>query len=144
MSETQQTLFNKRVSRLLIAGAFVLLAIYLARSTPDPEAVEITPSPPDRVRQTTSEGFEVSDAFYRTIIDNNLFRPLGWTPPRPIEPYRLLGTRLLTDKNTSPQAILQSTATNKTHIVTIGDKLDADTQAIDIQSKQIRLETAGQ
>ena len=35
--------------------------------------------------------FQNSD-FYHTIIDNNLFRPLGWTPPRPQEPYRLLGT----------------------------------------------------
>ena len=36
--------------------------------------------------------FEISETYYRTIIDNNLFRPLGYrTPPRPIEPYRLLG-----------------------------------------------------
>ena len=28
--------------------------------------------------------FQQSD-FYRTLIDNNLFRPLGWTPPRPAD-----------------------------------------------------------
>lgn len=40
----------------------------------------------------TSSGMELQprhqSEFYRTIIDNNLFRPLGWTPPRPKEPYR--------------------------------------------------------
>ena len=44
---------------------------------------------------TTSPIFD-SETFYRMIINNNLFRPLGWTPPRPIEPYRLLGTLLPT------------------------------------------------
>ena len=45
--------------------------------------------------------FQHSD-FYRTIIENNLFRPLGWTPPRPVEPYRLIGTILPIDANTPP------------------------------------------
>ena len=41
--------------------------------------------------------------FYRTIIDNNLFRPLGWEPERPKEPFRLIGTRTPTDGRTSPK-----------------------------------------
>ena len=82
--------------------------------------------------------------FYRTLIDNNLFRPLGWTPPRPIEPYSLIGTIIPRDRNTvSPQAIIQATAANKTHIVTIGEKLDANTKVTDIQPKQVTLEKAG-
>ena len=74
--------------------------------------------PVDAVRRGVplSVAFD-ADAFYRTIIDNNLFYPLGWTPPRPTEPYRLIGTKLAIDANTLPQVIIQSTAGEKTYIV---------------------------
>lgn len=91
-------------------------------------------------RRTQTQGTE---GFYRTIIDNNLFRPLGWRPPRPREPYRLLGTILPKDTNTPKQAILQRTTASSTNIVSIGDKLDADTRVVDIQPKQVTLEKAG-
>ena len=94
-------------------------------------------------QQETLTNFQNSD-FYHTIIDNNLFRPLGWTPPRPIEPYRLLGTLVARDANTPPRAILQTTAGNKTQIVTTGEKLDADTEIVEIRDKQVTLETNGQ
>ena len=90
-----------------------------------------------------TDDFQDSD-FYRTIIDNNLFRPLGWRPPRPREPYRLIGTIIPTDGITDARAILETTRGNTIHTVTQGDTLDADTTVIDIQSKQITLEKAGQ
>lgn len=86
-----------------------------------------------------------SDPFYRTIIDNNPFRPLGWTPPRPSESYRLLGTiRFPRDVNIPPKAILQTTPGNTTYIVALGEMLDADTEVVNICQKQITLETNGQ
>ncbi len=81
--------------------------------------------------------------FYRTIIDNNLFHPLGWRPARPKESFRLLGTRISTDGKTSPQAIIQGVQGNKIHIVTAGDLLSKDTTVTDIQSKQVTLEKSG-
>ena len=87
--------------------------------------------------------FQNSD-FYRTIIDNNLFRPLGWTPPRPQESYRLLGTIIPTDAKISPKAIIQDTIGNQTHIVTIGDTLNPDTHVTDIQTKHVTLKKNGQ
>lgn len=81
--------------------------------------------------------------FYRTIIDNNLFRPIGWRPARPKESFRLLGTRISTDGSTSPQAIIQATPGNKTYILTTGDTLSKDTTLTDIQPKQVTLETTG-
>ena len=81
--------------------------------------------------------------FYRTIIDNNLFRPLGWRPQRPKEPYRLLGTILPKDTNAQPKAILQTTAGNKLYTLSVGEKLDADTTLTHIQPKQITLATKG-
>lgn len=90
-----------------------------------------------------TDDFQGSD-FYRTIIDNNLFRPIGWRPPRPREPYRLIGTIIPTDGITDARAILQTTRGNTTYTVTQGDTLDVDTTVIDIQAKQITLEKAGQ
>ena len=90
-----------------------------------------------------TDDFRDSD-FYRTIIDNNLFRPLGWRPPRTREPYRLIGTLIPTDGITDARAILQTTRGNTTYTVTQGDIFDTDTTVIDIQAKQVTLEKAGQ
>lgn len=113
MSETQRTLFNnRRVSGLLIAGALLLLLIIVGvsfRFPSTPEEVKARPDPePPRVRLASPPVFD-SKTFKRTIIDNNLFCLLGWTPPRFIEPYRLLDTLLSRDGDTPPQTILQMT-----------------------------------
>ena len=114
------------------------------RHAPEPIKVQTWFPEPRRVQQRTPAVFD-TETYYRTIIDNNLFRPLGWTPPRPVEPYQLLGTILPTDEKIPPQAIIQvSTAGNKTHIVSIGDTLDADTKIVDIQPKQVVLDRTGQ
>ena len=81
--------------------------------------------------------------FYRTIINNNLFRPLGWRPARSKESFRLLGTRIPTDGKTLPQAIIQATPGNKTYILTTGDTFSTDTTVTDIQLKQVTLEKTG-
>ena len=81
--------------------------------------------------------------FYRTIIDNNLFRPLGWTPPRQRYPYRLLGTLIPKDRNIPKKAVLQATVGNTTHTVHIGEGLGEYTLT-DIQPKQVILEKDGE
>ena len=147
MSETQRTFFNKRACGLLIAGAFVLLVpLFFALQTPTIETQSVTviePPAERRVRLTSPRVFE-TEAYYRTIIDNNLFRPLGWRPPRPIEPYRLIGTILPRSANTPPKVIIQTTAGNQTHIVSLGEKIDASTEVVGIEAKQVTLSIGGQ
>jgi len=92
--------------------------------------------------QETLKDFQSSD-FYRTLIDNNLFRPLGWRAARPTEPYRLIGTLIPTDDQTPRQAIVQRTTTQSTDTVTIGETLDTGTTVVDIQPKQVTLEKDG-
>ena len=99
---------HRRACGLLIAGALVLLSIVGVVRVPSPlppipdvSAVKEIPNSPPRLgeqpralwraRFHSSDLLSLQSDFYRTIIDNNLFRPLGWTPPRPIEPYRLIG-----------------------------------------------------
>jgi len=109
----------------------------LAISTATVSTLEV----PDR---STAGAPQVPPDFYRTILENNLFRPLGWRPARPREPYRLLGTLIPCDGKSKAQAILQKNFAGKTYTVTIGDQLDADIIVIDIQTKQVTLEKAGQ
>lgn len=153
MSENRSTLFNKRAGGLWIAGVFVLLLIvgvvrFLSsapvRREPEPVTVQTAEPEPRRVHQPPPPVFDVSETYYSTIIENNLFRPLGWRPSVPREPYRLLGTKLATDANTPPQAILQSTAGQTTYIVSIGEKIDASTEVVSIESKQVTLSTNGE
>ena len=110
---------------------------------PEEWIISETPVPPPCVRLAPPAVFD-SDSFYRTIIDNNLFRPLGWRPPRPIEPYRLIGTVLPRSANTPPTAIIQTTAGKKNYIVTTGEPLDASTEVVSIEGKAVTLETDGQ
>lgn len=86
--------------------------------------------------------FGENEAFYKTIIDNNLFRPLGWTPPNNEPAYSLEGTAVNQDGVIS-QATLLERRSNRYHFVTIGTELDGMTVK-DIQAKQIILDKGGE
>lgn len=81
--------------------------------------------------------------FYHTIIDNNLFRPLGWTPSRPVSLYRLLGTLVsgATDTVWVSKAIIA--VRGEVRVVEIGDSLDSETKVLGIDRHSVLLETAG-
>lgn len=98
-------------------------------------------SPAPRISLTTPE-FDV-ETFKRTIIDNNIFRPLGWTPPRPVEPYRLIGTLLPRGANSLAQAVIESTSGKAISIVSVGEPLDPETTVVSIESKSVVLESGG-
>jgi hypothetical protein len=113
------------------------------RGAEETVAIKVVPVASVRSIDFTTAVFD-AEVFKRTIIENNLFRPLGWTPARPKEPYHLLGTILARDANTPPKAILQMTAGGRTYIVSTGDKIDALTEVVSIEAKQVTLETSGQ
>ncbi len=46
--------------------------------------------------------------------------------------------------NRPPTAIIETTAGNTRHIVTTGEKIDAETKVVSIESKQVVLETNGE
>ncbi len=98
----------------------------------------------DRGRQNRggSVDFGENAAFYKTIIDHNLFRPLGWTPPNNEPAYSLVGTAV--DPNGAiSQATLLEKRSNRYHFVTIGTKL-GDITVKDIQAKRVILDKAGE
>lgn len=85
--------------------------------------------------------FGENETFYKTIIDNNLFRPLGWTPPNNEPAYSLIGTAVDPNGRIS-QATLLEKRSNRYHFVTIGTKL-GDMTVKDIQAEQVILDKAG-
>ncbi len=99
---------------------------------------------PNRFRQRqnrASVDFGENAAFYKVIIDNNLFRPLGWKPPNNEPTYSLVGTAVDAD-GVIAQATLLEKRSNRYHFVTIGEKL-GDITVKDIQAKQVILEKDG-
>ena len=87
--------------------------------------------------------FGENAAFYKTIIDHNLFRPLGWTPPNNEPSYSLIGTKAVDANGAISQATLLEKRSNRYHFVTIGTKL-GDMTVKDIQAKQVTLDKAGE
>ena len=80
--------------------------------------------------------------FYQIIIDNNLFRPLGWRPPAKNKiTYKLLGT--ITNSETPARAILQDKASQRTYTVSIDETL-GDFQVIEIQPRRVTLKNGTQ
>ena len=134
----------------LIALGLAVFLIVSFHTPPQPRPQKPIPSesigfPFDRTQQrrkTESVRFEDTD-FYRTIIDNNLFRPLGWTPPRPVSPYQLVGTLVsgATDGVWVSKAIIA--VGSEMRVVEIGDSLDSETKVLGIDRRSVLLETAG-
>lgn len=140
----------KRYLKYIAISALLILAIllgFLYRSTytqRQPMIPTVTIGTSEVPDTSIADTPQTPPDFYRTILDNNLFHPLGWRPARPREPYRLLGTLIPCDGKSQAQAILQKNPAGKTYTVTIGDRLDGDIIVIDIQTKQVTLEKAGQ
>lgn len=85
------------------------------------------------------------ERFFQTILDNNLFAPLGWTPIEETLTYQLIGTHVPIERKIDATAILQEKTEAKTiRVVLIGTKLSADTVVFDIQPKQVVLKKGKQ
>ncbi len=89
-----------------------------------------------------SVDFGENPAFYKTIIDYNLFRPLGWTPPNN-EPTYSLASTAVNPNGAISQATLLEKRSNRYHFVTIGTKL-GDMTVKDIEARRVILDKAGE
>lgn len=82
-------------------------------------------------------------AFYKTIIDHNLFRPLGWTPPKNEPSYSLIGAKVVDPNDGISEATLLERRSNRYYFVTIGTKV-GDMTVKDIQEEKVTLDKAGE
>ena len=144
------------MQRILISAGFLTLACLFAvflfwhRNVPDvlasPKIANTLPiasvksSPPQGQIPKSELPQQVDlDAFYQTIIDNNIFRPLNWEPPQREPAYTLIGTAVATAGNTAT-AYIQEHKSNQFYAVTVGDQIrDATVQ--NITAKRVTLTT---
>jgi hypothetical protein len=77
------------------------------------------------------------DEYYKSIVDNNLFKPLGWKGDEKGGPaFRLVGTVIA--RGRAPKALIFEFAKNTTHYVAMGDKIgNATVKSIDEKSVTI-------
>ncbi len=79
--------------------------------------------------------------FYRVIVENNLFRPLGWQKPNSEPQYTLIATLIEPERNTA-RALLMDRKSNQSYYVAIGEKV-RDAIVKDIKSNQVILYKVG-
>ena len=80
--------------------------------------------------------------FYRVIVENNLFRPLGWQAPNREPKYVLVAT-LIESHGRRAKALLMESRSNEIYYVTIGEKVRNATVEM-IESRQVHLNISGE
>ena len=92
--------------------------------------------------RSESSGSKDKPDFYRVIVDNNIFRPLGWRPPNKEPEYTFIGTRVDSNGATS-KAYVRETRSNQFFMASIGDKI-GDVVVKEIKEKEIVLDKNGE
>lgn len=93
---------------------------------------------PDADRDKASKG---DAGFYRAVVENNLFRPLGWQRPNREPQYTLIAT-LIESEGTAAKALMMERRSNQFYYVAVGEKVG---QAIvkKIELNEVTLDKAG-
>ncbi len=95
-----------------------------------------------RVRCKTEGGpsntLETPAEFYQVIIDNNIFRPLGWQPPKEEPEYTLLGTAIASN-GTDTKAFIVERRSGQLHIVQVDEQI-GDARVKVIKAKRVILQ----
>jgi len=80
-------------------------------------------------------------ARYQVIVTNNLFRPLGWTPPKPPPPFKLMTTVM--KSNGRHKALLRNTGDRKLYYVVVGEVVGGATVE-KIEARRVTLNRDGE
>lgn len=80
--------------------------------------------------------------FYKVIVENNIFRPLGWRPPNREPQYTLIGTAI-DQKGGRVEAFIIEERSSEFFIAGVGDKV-GDAVVKEIQQKKVTLDKNGE
>ncbi len=89
----------------------------------------------------TNTGAESLEAYYQFVIDNNIFRPLGWKPTKKPPNYSLIGTAVSENREES-KAFIVDRHTNQMHTVKVDDTIGEALVKV-IEAKRVILNAAG-
>ena len=95
-----------------------------------------------RKQESHSEKSKDNSGFYQVITENNIFRPLGWTPPKEEPEYTLIGTAIGT-LGTNSEAFVVERRSNQFFVVSVGDEI-GDAVVKNIDDKKITLYKNGE
>ena len=93
-----------------------------------------------RVDRKKTEARESGGDFYRVIIENNLFRPLGWRKPNRDPEYALVATWIGT-RGTVAKALVMERKSSQLYYVARGEKV-GDTIVENIAANQVSLKAS--
>lgn len=93
-------------------------------------------------RESNSDKSNDNSGFYQSIVDNNLFRPLGWKPPNEEPEYTLIGTAIAAI-GTKSEAFVVERRSNQFYVVSVGDEI-GDAVVKEIEDKTITLDINGE
>ena len=93
-----------------------------------------------RMNRKQAEERESVGDFYRVIIDNNLFRPLGWRKPNRDPEYALVATWIGTN-GTVAKALVTERKSSQLYYVARGEKV-GDAIVENIAANQVSLKTS--
>lgn len=83
-----------------------------------------------------------SSSFYQVIVNNNIFRPLGWRPPNKEPEYAYIGSTV--DLNgVRVEAYVEETRSKRFYTASVGDQI-GDAVVKEIQEKQVILDKNGE
>lgn len=91
--------------------------------------------------ETSGKAVDDSD-YYQVIIDNSIFRPLGWKPPNKEPEYSLLGATVDPTGNRS-EAFVVEKRSNQFFIVGVGENI-GDAIVKEIEDKKVTLYKDGE
>ncbi len=118
------------------------------RTSPEPEGRRGGRNRGDSQRRPGSQdgaprdsGSDSNEGFYRVIVENNLFRPLGWTQPNTGPDYVLAGTWVASNGRRA-KALVMERRSNKAYYVSPGEKVGNATVE-KIAPNQVTLNTSG-
>lgn len=90
-------------------------------------------------RESKNEKMNGNAGFYQVIVENSIFRPLGWKPPNEEPEYRLLGTAI----GINSEAFVVENRSNRFYVVSIGDEI-GDAVIKEIEEKRVILNKNGE
>ena len=115
------------IRRVFFAFTLILMVLSVASlylSPTDTASPKQRHTPPNTPTISTRDKSRITDttplSFYQTIIDNNIFRPLGWRKPIRQPQYQLIGTSITSDGS---EAIIQDKHSNHLYTLSIGDTI---------------------
>ena len=144
-----------KIKKLIFAGFLLLLILtfgaFLYRqneSQPDPlidQPTQQTPLNPyinkTIPKKNNPADSKNTDEFYQPIIEYNIFRRLGWKPPKKPVEYILYGTANTQNESYS-KAFIYETKSKQLHTVKIGESIGNAT-ITEIRDKQVTMEKDG-